>query len=333
MKLEEIARLAGVSRTTASYVINGKAEQHRISIKTRDRVMAVVNEYNYKPDQAATALRLGSSRLFGFILPDLENASYARLAKLLEAGAREHGFQLIITCSDDNPETEKALAEMLVSRRIDALLVSSVLDPYNDFYPKLQQKGLPIVAIDRALDDEKFASVISEDLDGAIKLTTSLLNPTLPKSIGLIGAVPEIGISKERERGFLAALRDLPLNQAPLIAYGEHFSRAEGARISAEWFEKGVMPEALLTTSYVLLEGVLDTLKAHPEMMQNIRLATYGDNQLLDFLPAKVNALPQQFPLIAEKALELALSATEAHQYTPGIEVIPRLLKVRSETV
>ena len=94
-----------------------------------------------------------------------------------------------------------------------------------------------------------------------------------------------------------------------------------------------MMPEALLTTSYVLMEGVLDTLKAHPEMMQNIRLATYGDNQLLDFLPAKVNALPQQFVLIAEKALELALSATEKHQYTPGIEVIPRRLKVRSETV
>ena len=166
MKLEEIARLAGVSRTTASYVVNGKAEQHRISVTTRERVMAVVNQYNYKPDQAATALRLGSSRLFGFILPDLENTSYARLAKLLEAGAREHGFQLIITCSDDNPDTEKSLAEMLTSRRIDALLVSTVLDPYNDFYPRLQQKGLPVIAIDRALDDEKFASVISEDLDG-----------------------------------------------------------------------------------------------------------------------------------------------------------------------
>lgn len=330
MKLEEIARLAGVSRTTASYVVNGKAEKHRISQQTRDRVMAVVNEHNYKPDQAATALRLGSSRLFGFILPDLENTSYARLAKLLEAGAREHGFQLIITCSDDNPDTEKALAEMLMSRRIDALMVSSVLDPYNDFYPKLQNKGLPVIAIDRALDDEKFASVISEDLDGAIRLTTSLLDP-MPASIGLIGAVPEIGISKERERGFCTALRHAGFNAKPMIQYGDHFSRSEGARISAEWMAQGVMPEALITTSYVLLEGVLDTLKDYPELMQTIHLATYGDNQLLDFLPVKVNALPQQFSLIAEKALSIALAATE-HDYKPGIEVIPRRLKVRTNT-
>jgi LacI family transcriptional regulator, fructose operon transcriptional repressor len=328
MKLEEIARLAGVSRTTASYVVNGKAEQHRISEKTRERVMAVVNEYNYKPDQAATALRLGSSRLFGFILPDLENASYARLAKLLEAGAREHGFQLIITCSDDNPETEKALAEMLTSRRIDALLVSTVLDPYNDFYPRLQQKGLPVIAIDRALDDEKFASVISENLDGAIKLTHSLLSP-LPVSIGLLGAVSDLGISHERECGFHAALREAKAKIEPQIAYGEHFSRSEGARICTDWIARGVMPEALVTTSYVLLEGVLDVLREYPDLMQKTRLATFGDSQLLDFLPIKVNALPQQYPLISERALALALAATE-HNYKPGIEVVPRRLKVRS---
>ena len=219
---------------------------------------------------------------------------------------------------------------MLTSRRIDALLVSTVLDPYNDFYPKLQQKGLPIIAIDRALDDEKFASVISEDLDGAIKLTNSLLSP-LPATVGLLGAVADLGISHERERGFLSALREAEISTEPLIAYGEHFSRSEGARICAEWIAKGVMPEALVTTSYVLLEGVLDTLREYPEVMQNIRLATFGDNQLLDFLPAKVNALPQQFSLIADRALELALAATE-HNYTPGVEVIPRRLKVRSQT-
>lgn len=65
MKLDEIAKLAGVSRTTASYVINGKAQKHRISEKTQAKVMAVVNEHNYRPDHAATSLRAGSSRSFG----------------------------------------------------------------------------------------------------------------------------------------------------------------------------------------------------------------------------------------------------------------------------
>ncbi len=328
MKLEEVARLAGVSRTTASYVINGKAEQHRISEKTRERVMAVVRQYNYRPDQTATALRLGSSRLLGFILPDLENTSYARLAKRLEAGARKYGFQLIITCSDDDPELEMALAQMLAARRIDALLVATVLDPHADFYRSLQQQGLPVIAIDRALDDTCFASVISEDLLGASQLTDSLLCQE-PASIGLIGAVPELGISQERERGFRSALRESAPGLLPLIAYGSHFTREVGSELCARWIAEGCMPEALLTTSYSLLEGVLDVLLEHPVLLRQTRLATFGDNSLLDILPIRVNALQQQFSLIAERALALAIAATE-QRYQTGIEVIPRRLKVRT---
>ena len=328
MKLEEVARLAGVSRTTASYVINGKAAQHRISAKTQERVMAIVTQYNYKPDQAATALRLGSSRLLGFILPDLENQSYARLAKLLESGAREQGFQLIITCSDDNPATEMALAEMLVARRIDVLLVASVLESHHSFYRELQAK-VPIIAIDRALDDDFFASVISEDMQGAMLLTDSLL-VNQPTSIGLIGAVADIAISQQRELGFRKAISYSAQQLRPQTQYGDHFSREEGARLCAEWIESEQLPQAILTTSYVLLEGVLDELVKHPDLLANTKLATFGDNRLLDFLPVRINALPQQFHLIAEKALALTMEAIE-HHYKPGIHVVPRRLKIRAE--
>ena len=328
MKLEEIARLAGVSRTTASYVINGKAAQHRISAKTQEQVMTIVKQYNYKPDQAATALRVGSSRLLGFILPDLENQSYARLAKLLEAGARKQGFQLIITCSDDDPATEMALAEMLVARRIDALLVASVLESHHSFYRELQNK-LPIIAIDRALDDDLFASVISEDMQGAMRLTDSLL-ANQPTSIGLIGAVADLATSQQREQGFRKAIGYSAPELAPQIRYGDHFSREEGARLCATWIESNQLPQAILTTSYVLLEGVLDELVKHSDLLANTRLATFGDNRLLDFLPVRINALPQQFPLIAEKALALTMDAIEQN-YKPGIHVVPRLLKIRAD--
>ena len=114
MKLDEIAALAGVSRTTASCVINGKADQYRISQATRDKVMAVVHAHTYQPDSRAASLRGGQTRTLGFILPDLENASYAKLAKRLEQGARTQGYQLLIVCSEDDPDTEKELARMLV---------------------------------------------------------------------------------------------------------------------------------------------------------------------------------------------------------------------------
>lgn len=70
MKLDEIARLAGVSRTTASYVINGKAKQYRVSDKTVEKVMAVVREHNYHPNAVAAGLRAGRTRSIGTVIPD-----------------------------------------------------------------------------------------------------------------------------------------------------------------------------------------------------------------------------------------------------------------------
>lgn len=87
MKLDEIARLAGVSRTTASYVINGKAKQYRVSDKTVEKVMAVVREHNYHPNAVAAGLRAGRTRSIGLVIPDLENTSYTRIANYLERRA------------------------------------------------------------------------------------------------------------------------------------------------------------------------------------------------------------------------------------------------------
>ncbi|NAW86548.1 catabolite repressor/activator [Photobacterium halotolerans] len=327
MKLDEIARLAGVSRTTASYVINGKASQYRISEKTQQKVMAVVDEHNFKPDHAASALRAGSSRSLGLIIPDLENSSYAKLAKLLERDARKAGYQVIISCSDDEPETEMKVAQTLVGRRIDALIVASSLPADNLFYRQIQEAGIPVIAIDRGLDDEFFACVISEDHDGAYALTEQLIQADTA-TIGLIGAVPDLGISQQREMGFHAAIRDLRPDIAVKTLYGTHFSPEEGQRLLQIWIDGDQVPDSILITSYSLFEGMLDCFLSHPELMTTTKLATFGDHRLLDFLPMRIHSLPQQFEDIADSALELALNAT-AGRYRAGVEVIPRQLKIR----
>lgn len=325
MTLDEIAKLAGVSKTTASYVINGKAQKYRISERTQKKVMAVVEEHQFRPDHAASALRAGSSRSFGLVIPDLENTSYARLAKLLEAQSRNAGFQILIGCSDDDPETEKKVVNALISRRVDALFVASAIADGSDFYRQIQQSGTPVIAIDRALDDEHFACVISEDFEGAKSLTESMMSGSV-KSVGLLGAMPELNVSKEREMGFLKAVGGH--NCEVYKVYGDHFNRENGHVLFSNWIKMGTVPDAIVVTSYTLLEGILDALLDKPELLNTIKLGTFGDNRLLDFLPIKVNSLPQQFELIADSAMELALNAS-AKRYQSGLEFIHRKLIIR----
>ncbi|MPW31844.1 catabolite repressor/activator [Agarivorans sp. B2Z047] len=329
MKLDEIAKLAGVSRTTASYVINGKAEQYRISVKTQEKVLAVVNQHGFQPNHSASTLRAGVSKTFGLIVPDLENASYARLAKLLESAARKHGYHLLISCSDDEYGNEKEVANSLVSRRIDVLLVASCIPPTDSFYEEIQQRGTPVIAIDRMFNDEIFASVISEDFNGAVKLTEALLARG-SQSIALFGAVPELVISKEREAGFHHAIKRAACfsDKQVSVYYGEHFSREEGQKLATQMMLESLVPDAILVSSYVLFEGILDCLSKYPEVLKSATLATFGDNQLLDMLPFKVISLPQQFDKIAERVLELALNAAKG-DYERGVDIVSRRLVIR----
>lgn len=319
MKLDEVARLAGVSRTTASYVVNGKAEKYRISQKTQARVLAIVEKYNYQADPTASALRAGMSRTLGLVIPDLENTSYAKIAKLLESNARNRGYQLIICGTQDNVETEKHVVNALVSRKIDGLIVASALPPCDPFYAAILSK-IPVVAIDRAFNDADFASVISEDRKGAFQLTQKLMSPTLC-SVGLIGAMVSLGISKEREKGFVSAAEQA--NIPYQLAYGVNFSQEEGTRLILNWHENNILPKAILTTSYALFEGVLDAILTCPEIGLNAQFATFGDNRMLNFIPIKVHSLSQQFELICEQALALIFNAISG-SYQPGINLIER---------
>lgn len=327
MKLSDIAQLAGVSVTTASYVINGKAERQRISSATVARVRAVVEEHGFTPNPQAAGLRSRHTRTLGFILPDLENPSYARIAKQLEQGARARGYQLLIASSDDAPDSERQLLKLFRARRCDALFVASCLPEDDDSYRQLQDLGMPIIAIDRTMEPDRFCSVISDDCEASMNLTRSILQP-VPKQIALIGARPELSVSQDRATGFKRALDGY--QGEVLIEHGTAFSRECGRRMIDDLLARlGHFPEALVTTSYVLLQGMFDALLDHPHQKPPSRLATFGDTQLLDFLPLPVNAMGQQHQLIAETALKLALAALEEQQYTPGIHAIARNFKQR----
>ena len=326
MTLAEIARLAGVSRTTASYVVNGKSRQYRISEETVRRVMDIVDIHQYRVDAQAAALRRGASRTLGFILPDLENASYARLAKRLEQGARDAHYQLLIVGSNDTPETERELARSLKARRCDALIVASSLAPDDRFYRELMDQDMPVIAVDRALDPEHFVCVVSNNGSAAEQLTRSVLTPDT-RHVAWLDAVPELSISASRRAGFRRALPEGVCRISE--ASGEHYNRHVGATLMQRILDQDGLPDALITASYTLLDGALDVLLTH-ERVPDIRMATFGDDRLLDFLPLPVNSLPQHHDRIAELTLDCAFRAIKG-EYTPGLNVVERTLKRRDQ--
>lgn len=102
--LSDIAKCCGLSTTTVSMILNNRGEEFKIKAETCQRVKAIAEQQGYRANVYAKSLKMQRSNVIGFVIPDLTNYGFACTAKILEKQCRENGLQLIITCSDDNPQ-------------------------------------------------------------------------------------------------------------------------------------------------------------------------------------------------------------------------------------
>lgn len=100
-------------------ILNNRGEEFKIKAETCQRVKAIAEQQGYRANVYAKSLKMQRSNVIGFVIPDLTNYGFACTAKILEKQCRENGLQLIITCSDDNPQQEKLAIERLLDRQID----------------------------------------------------------------------------------------------------------------------------------------------------------------------------------------------------------------------
>ncbi|PXZ03489.1 catabolite repressor/activator [Gilliamella apicola] len=329
MKLEQIALLAGVSRTTASYVINGKAKHYRVSDKTVEKVMAVVNKYNYQPNAVAAGLRAGKTRTIGIIIPDLENISYTRIANYLEQLVRKEGYQLLLSCSEDNPEIEKECVKHLKQRRVDALIISSsfVADSDYAFYNGWQNSDTPLFALDRTLSASEFRNVVGSDKEDAEMLAKAFYQ-CVNGTVAYIGALPNLSVSQLRMKGF----KEIALKHGNKVDFlcANNYSRRDAEATFSQWLANNDLPSGIFSTSFSLLQGTIDAiLKKFGHLPDNLTIATFGDNELLDFLPCKLIALSQDHKSVSEVTIKLLLDSLHNKNYQPGTTVIPRHLIYR----
>ncbi len=304
MKLDELAKLAGVSRTTVSYVVNGKAKQYRVSDKTIEKVQALIKKHQFKPNAMAAGLRAGKSNTIGLIIPDFENISYAKIANQLENKFREKGYQLLIACTNDHPENEIDCAKHLFQRQVDALIVSTALPANTRFY---QDNHIPVFGFDRRIASDGVINVLTDDEHDAYRLAQNLLQQQQYRRILFFGALPELPTSQERERGFRNALREKTDITVELL-YAAQFHKAAAAEAFARWLAQNPLPDALFVTSLTLLQGVFQVLlqqkKAIPKQLV---IATFGDHDMLEVLENPVVCAVQDHQQIVQSLLNLVL--------------------------
>jgi len=301
--ISRIAELAGVSKATASLVLNGRSDEYRVAEETRQRVLAIAREHHYQPSIHARALSSGRSYTLGLVIPDLMNFGFAYTARELETLCREAGLQLLIACTDDNSAQEQMVVDALIQRQVDGLLVaSSALS--DQLYQKINQ-SLPVVQLDRHIGESTLPMVISDACQATAQVTQMLARHS-PDEIYYFGGQLKLSPSRHRLAGYELGLKRAGITPPDHWIQHKDFQPRSGYDMMAELCNQlGRPPKALFTGSFTLLEGVLRYLQQHQLMEANIYLGSFDDHDLLDCLPLRIDSIAQDCPALAFHAFSL----------------------------
>lgn len=200
-KLKDVAKLAAVSPTTVSRVLNNRGA---ISDKTRRRVNDAIAQLNYHPNEIARSLFVSKTNFIGLVFPTTGHPFYGELIFQIENILSEKNYKVLICNTMDQAEKENNYLNMLLANQVDGMIVGA----HNIGIETYQRANLPIVAIDRKVSDT--IAVVSSDNYGGGRLATEELLEQGRTKIIHINSVPleEAPSSYQRRKGYEDVMKE-----------------------------------------------------------------------------------------------------------------------------
>jgi LacI family sucrose operon transcriptional repressor len=328
--IKDVAELAGVSKATASLVLNGRSKELRVAEETRDRVLAIAKQHHYQPSIHARSLRDNRSHTIGLVVPEITNYGFADFSHELETLCREAGVQLLISCTDENPGQETVVVNNMVSRQVDGLIVASSMLNDTD-YQKLSEQ-LPIVLFDRHMNDSSLPQVITDSITPTRELVADIARQH-PDEIYFLGGQPRLSPTRDRLEGFKQGLAQAGVTLRPeWIIHGNYHPSSGYEMFAALCAQLGRPPKAVFTAACGLLEGVLRYMGQHNLLQSDMRLASFDDHYLYDSLAIPIDTIRQDNRQLAWHCFDLIGKLIEGDVPDPQQRKLDATLKRRHKT-
>lgn len=304
-KLSDIAQKTGLSISTVSRVVNGKAKHYRISKKTQEIVHNAVKALGYTPNALAQSLRKNYTQTLGLLLPNFENPFFSSIASAVIREAAKSGYTVMMLDTRENPDEEKRALEILQSRRVDGIVM--VPCGYEPEPLEELDEDIPIVLIDRYFENSKLTCACTDNFRGAYDATKKLIEMG-HKNILCIRGVPRAITSVRRVDGYMAALKDAGLEQNAMIC-GNDFSIDNGYLQTQLAISSGKVFTAIFALSSTNLLGSLRALRdRNLKVPDDVSLISFDDNVYLNYLNPPISCISQPLDLISIAAVDRLLS-------------------------
>jgi LacI family transcriptional regulator len=322
--MRDVARLADVSLSTVSRVVNGS----QVDLEMEARVRDAIDVLGYRPNFTASSLRRSDrgTATVGLVVEDVGNPFFSAVHRGVEDVLRSRAMLTFAGSSDEEPARERELAEAFAARGVDGLIIAPAGGDQS-YLSRDRDAGLALVFVDRPPRFLDADSVVSDNFGGAVMACEHLIARG-HRRIGFLGDRPEIHTAAERFRGYQATLARHSIPDDPYLVRHQLF-RARDAYDTTRELMLGPAPPTALFTGQNLI--TIEAVSALHELglQRRVALVGFDDVTLAGAVEPGLTVVAQDPTALGRSAAELLLArldgdAAGSRQVTLPLGLIER---------
>lgn len=313
----DIARIAKVSKSTVSHVLNNTKN---VSDKTREKILKVIEETGYTPNLVAKALKKSETKTIGLVISDIQNQYFIDVIKAISDECIKNGYMVFLADSNDDPVRELEIAKSFCERCVDGVILSPTANSEKYVGQYFRERDIPIVYIDRMLDLN--GDWVGSENHRSMRSLTEHLISLGHKRIAFAAGLRHISTTEERIEGYKEALEKngIVLDEA-LIIEGE--SRSGPAEKGTKEIIERMMgiddcPTAIIAANNLMVLGVMKALsELNIRVPEDMAVVAFDDCEWAGLFRPRLTAVAQPCKDIGRKAAELLLERIHDRSGSP----------------
>ncbi|MFZ4454004.1 LacI family DNA-binding transcriptional regulator [Salibacterium aidingense] len=256
--IKDIAKKAGVSVATVSYVLNDRP----VSDEMKGKVLQAIDELNYVPNEIARRLRVKKNHTIALVLPDITNPFYPDLAKGCQDAAKENGFTLIMINTEDKEDQLSGAINQVRQGGIDGLILANAMKRDMSQVEALLETPIPVVFAHRSIKELDVDSVTADNFSGGYTAAKHLISSG-HQNIAFIEGLLGSTVSLNRKEGFKKAMEEAGLAIRPewMIKGETHYDTSYNGALNLLRSSGRERPTAIFASSDLMALGAVDAAK------------------------------------------------------------------------
>jgi LacI family transcriptional regulator, repressor for deo operon, udp, cdd, tsx, nupC, and nupG len=323
----QVALQAGVSQSTVSLVLSGKA-RGRVTVKLQDRVFEAAQELGYRPNHSARALRSGRSRALGLLVPDVTNPFLGRVLRGAQSAARQHSYAVALVEPGDDRDFQIEVMQSLQAGSVDGLVLFVVAPPA----PAIAKRLGPIVLIEA--ESEGMPSVVLDIASGA-QQALDHLRQLGHRRIAYLGADIPLETFRKRTREWDRATAELGMTSDDRWRYMRlsGFSHQSAREVARELLMEQPPATAIFCDDDVLAAGVrLAAADLHRSVPRDLSIVGFAGTVLSEVVTPALTTVIAPAEELGACAIEQLIALIEERADHSLRTVLPVHLEIRQST-